>query len=353
MRRSILHAAIVLLPFLGAHGQSTTHDTDYVTDLSRRFTLRFYVSHKFNGLRLLAQGDAPDLIYRPNGNINIGLGASIRKFTLNIGVRIPGLNQDDDRKGKTRFLDTQAYVYGAQQATSIFLQVFKGYHLIRRNPLELGWAGSTEFPYRPDLLQYTIGASSLHMLNHRRFSYRAAYNQDAIQKRSQGTMLVGGYLTAYVLQADSSIVPAREAAAFPERARLHRAGFYDLGPLIGYAYTLVTGKRFFLTGSAAAGNGLGVQVTAHGTQGGQARSVVVGPGWHAQFRAALGYNSRTRYVGFVYSQEYVGYIDRTQRTLAWNVGVVRLVMAQRLQRGPRSIERGARWLQRRAREVTP
>jgi len=353
MLRFILRSALVLLPFMGLHGQSPAHDADYVTDLSRRFTLRFYVSHKFNTLRLIAQGDARDLVYRPNGNINFGLGASIRKFTLNIGVRIPWLNQDDDRKGKTRFLDAQAYVYGAKQATSVFLQVFKGYHLIRRDPQELGWGGPTAFAYRPDLVQYTIGASSLRMLNHRRFSYRAAFNQDAVQKRSQGSVLLGGYISAYVLQADSSIVPDREADSFPERARPSRAGLYDIGPLIGYACTLVLGKRFFLTGNVAAGNGLGVQVTAHETAGGYARSVVVGPGWHAQFRAALGYNSRSRYFGLVYSQEYVGYLQRTQRTFSWDVGLVRLILAQRLQRGPRSIERAGRWLERRTQEVLP
>ena len=332
---------------------SAQQDTTYVKDYSRRITYRTYLSHKFNSLQVHATGAGDDLRYRPNGRINIGVGASLRKFTLNIGVPVPFLNDDNDRKGRTRYLDAQANVYGTRQASNLFLQVFKGYHITSHTKAMLGWEGSTELPYRADLLQYNIGLSSLHILNHRRFSYRAGFNQDAVQLRSQGTWLVGGYLTAYVVRADSSLIPSRSRDQFPATADVRGASYYDLGPMVGYAHTHVMGRKWFATVSGAVGAGGSLQVARYDGPMHDLTENRSGVGWHSQFRVALGYNTAQRYVGALFSQEHIGYLQRDGGRFTWDVGVVRVVYAQRFRDRPASVERGTRWLQRKKREVLP
>lgn len=333
--------------------QSVKQDTAYVRDYSQRVTLRLYGSHKFNSMLLRAQDPYKDLRYRPNGQVNIGIGASLRKLTLNIGVRMPFVNDDDDRKGRTRYLDAQANLYGTKQASNLFLQVYKGYHITSHTKELIGWRGSTDFPYRADVLQYNFGTSSLSILNHRRFSYRAGFNQDAVQLRSQGTWLVGGYLTGFVVRADSALVPSLLQEQFPRTNAVQGASLYDLGPMAGYAYTHVLGRKWFATVSGALGAGVSVQVLRAMREEGLGSTTYMGGGWHTQLRAAAGYNTRSHYVGVVFTQEHIGYLQQAKEGFVWDVGLVRVVFAQRFRERPKAMDRGTRWLQRKKNEVLP
>lgn len=325
--------------------QRIQEDTLYVTDLSRRPTLRVYGSNKFNSMVVRSNKGFTDLRFRPNGKYIIGVGASYRRLTLNIGVPMPFVNTDNDRRGRTRYLDAQANLHTPTQSSNLFLQVFKGYHITSHAKDLLKWEQPTEFPYRADLLQYNIGLSTLRILNPNRFSYRAAFNQDAWQKRSQGSWLAGGYLTCYVVKADSGLVPTRIANEFTERSDLRKGVFVDLGVLGGYAYTLVVDRHWFATVSAAIGGGPAGQFLTSDRGMATYRSNSMGFGWHAQFRGAIGYNSRTHYVGVIYNQETIGYLMGQTNGFAWDVGNVRLFLAMRLQRkAPRIVEKGFRWL---------
>lgn len=346
-------AGFLLLFGQQAVAQNFPQDTSYVRDHSRRVTLRTYASHKFNSMVLRAEDPFTDLRFRPNGQVNIGVGASLRKFTLNIGVRAPFVNDDVDRKGRTRYLDAQANIYGTKQASNLFLQIYKGYHLTSHSKQLLGWKGSAELPYRPDLLQYNIGISSLRIMNHERFSYRAGFNQDAVQLRSQGSWLVGGYLTTFFVRSDSALVPARLRDQFPAGNNVSSASYFDLGPMAGYAYTHVFRQRWFVTGSGALGGGLSFQAVQVDEREALRARRSAGLGWHTQLRAAAGYNSRSHYVGVVFSQEHIGYVQREQQRFVWDVGLVRLVFAQRLRERPKVMERSTRWLQRKRDEVLP
>lgn len=344
---------LAFLCVAGCAVKAQQQDATFVRDLSQRITLRFYGSHKFNSMLVKADGGATDLRYRPNGQINFGIGASLRKLTLNIGVRMPFVNNDEDRKGHTRYLDAQANLYGTKQATNLFLQVFKGYHITSHTKEMLGWTGSTELPYRPDVLQYNFGVSSLRIVNHERFSYRAGFNQDAVQLKSQGSWLVGGYLTGFVVRSDSALVPIRYRADFSRTGTVQGASFYDLGPMVGYAYTHVMGEKWFATVSGAVGAGAAVQVLRRAYNDGLRPTTYFSSGWHTQVRAAAGYNTRLRYIGVVFSQEHVGYWLGGQQRFVWDVGVVRVVFAQRFKERPKVMDKGTKWLEQEKDKVLP
>jgi hypothetical protein len=79
-------------------------DSLYGNDYSYILTGRFYLSTKDNAFALRSRGGR-DLVYRPNNQINWGLGASYRAITLNIGIRIPLINDNDAIYGNTRYFD--------------------------------------------------------------------------------------------------------------------------------------------------------------------------------------------------------------------------------------------------------
>lgn len=350
-RPALLLCAWLLVSASALYGQGARakkevqQDSLYVIDLSRRPTVRVYGSTKFNSMVVRSRPGRPDLRFRPNSQYNIGVGASYRRLTLNIGVPMPFVNSDNDRRGRTRYVDAQANLHTPTQSSNLFLQVFKGYHITSHPRSALQWDQPTEFPYRGDLLQYNIGLSTLRILNPQRFSYRAAFNQDAWQKRSQGSWLAGGYLTSYVVRADSGLVPARIANDFTERADLRHGVFLDLGVLGGYAYTLVVRQHWFATLSGAIGGGPAAQFLRADRGAGTFRTNSVGFGWHGQLRAAIGYNTRARYVGLVFNQENIGYPMGRNDGFAWDVGNFRLILAIRLQRkAPKVVEKGFRWL---------
>jgi hypothetical protein len=321
----------------------------YVRDYSRRITARVFSSTKYNAF-FLASPAYPDLVYRPNNRINVGVGASYRSLTLNIGFGLAIINDDNEVRGKTKFLDAQANIYNQHWATNLFLQVFGGYYVSSHDLAQVGWSQDTQRPYRADLVQFNFGASSLRILNDRRFSYRASFNQDAWQRKSQGSFLLGGYMTYYNLRADSSLVPTHLIDQFDPQARLSRGSFLDLGPMGGYAYTLVYHENWFLTLSAALGGGLSIQRVISDMGEGEAARSGMGLGWHGQLRSGLGYNSAWNCIGLSFNQENIGYLITDQGNFRWNVGNVRLNLAHRFNRKIHAADRGLRWFRKKVME---
>ncbi|MBK8340887.1 MAG: DUF4421 domain-containing protein [Flavobacteriales bacterium] len=320
-------------------------DTAYVADYSHLLSLRIYSSTKYNALTI-ASRSATDLVHRPNNRINIGIGASYRSLTLNIGFGIPFVNNDEAVRGKTQYLDAQANVHTQRWAANLFLQIFGGYYIASHNLEQVGWVQDTERPYRADLVQFNLGGSALRIANHRRFSYRAAFTQDAWQRKSQGSVLVGGYITYYNVRADSSLVPSALSAGFDRHARMRRGTFFDIGPMGGYACTFVLKEHWFLTASAAVGAGLSIQNIVSTDPGNDVVQTDAGPGWHAQMRASGGYNSRKINIALSFNQENIGYLLTGQESFRWNVGNVRLNLVKRFNRRVPMADRGIRWFRK-------
>lgn len=324
-------------------------DSLYVQDYSHILTGRTYISTKDNAFSIRASGGSNNLIYNPNNRINLGLGASYRSLTLNIGLPIPGLNDRDDVFGRTRYFDAQANIHTKRTATNLFLQLFTGYHLRSHTLEETNWPPLAQKPYRPDAFQFNFGFSSLRVVNNDRFSYRASFNQDAWQKRSQGSWLFGGYATFFGLRADSSLVPTALNADFTASARISRADLFDAGAMGGYVHTFVYKGHWFATFSAVVGAGLSLQNTVYtSTDATDKRSgLEAGPGWRTQARAGAGYNSARHYVGISYNLERSGHSLAEEQRFAWNVSNIRFNVVRRFNTHIGFMDRGIRWFRRR------
>lgn len=259
------------------------HDSAYYKTYPTKLTARVYFSKKYTSLLLEGVDDTRALHFRPNTPVNIGVGATYRVLSLNLGVSLQWLNPNAAERGKTKFLDLQSHIYAPKWVIDLYGQFYKGYYVAPR-----GYASSVPDQYhiRPDLRINMVGVSAYRLLNGERFSYRAAFLQNEWQIKSAGSFLFGGEFYTGSINADSAFVPKQLEADYSQRG-IHRNNFTEFGPGIGYAYTAVIDKHFFITGSLTAT--ADISFVKEFSANGSATRTSVSP--NASLRGVLGYNS--------------------------------------------------------------
>ena len=83
----------------------TDHDTTYYESFfGKKITGRVYFSQKYQALEVKRKDEtSPRLRYTPNTNLNMGIGATYRAFTLNLAYGFGFLNRGEEQKGKTKY----------------------------------------------------------------------------------------------------------------------------------------------------------------------------------------------------------------------------------------------------------
>lgn len=309
-------------------------DSTYVLDYTHMLTMRAYFSTKFNAMDVDDRKLASHVEYRPNTNVNFGLGASYRAFTLNLGVGVPALNRDDSLRGETKYLDAQGNMYGRRFAVNLFAQIYRGYYIDQLSfpgfNLDTSYADALrDDRLRPDIRQRNFGASVMHILNNRRFSYRAAFNQDAWQRRSAGSWLVGGNLVYQGVRAERSVIPSAIDSSWREPLRFRRIDQVEFGGMGGYAHTFVVQKRWYFSITACLG--LGLVRNGSSVQGADdyARRTHWGGNLRSQARIAAGYNSARTNVGISYVNEQSQTSLAPSAIYGWSVGNFRIFFVKR------------------------
>ncbi len=295
------------------------YDTSYYSSYNYLITGRFYFSKKYTSfnLRNLQQGLA--LKYFPNTTLNMGVGATYKWATLNLAYGFGFLNPEDG-KGKTKYLDLQMHNYGRKVIVDIFGQFYNGFYL--NNDQITDAAG--EYYKRPDLKVRIFGVSGQYLFNYDRFSYRAAFLNNEWQKKSAGSMLLGWEFFLGQSTADSSMVPtplkAPPGDAPPAGdVNVNRVEFIETGPNVGYAYTYVYKKHWFLAGSLTVSLDYGKSVMKGDTR---VQKEAFSPNYFV--RAVAGYNSsRWAYTISFVNQAVQLTSQRASRYASLNTGNVR------------------------------
>ncbi len=262
--------------------KSVINDTAYYERYPDHLTTRVYLSQKFLKFTI-PSSTMKDVEYKANTKMNLGIGATYRNISLNVFYGFAFLNKDT-AKGETKGLDFQFHLYPRKWAIDLVALFPKGYYMFPK-----GYATSPgKYYYRPDIKVRLLGLSAYQVPNKERFSYRAAITQNEWQKKSAGSPLYGGMIYNGVVNGDSSLVPRSIENGFAQKG-ITNINFTGVGAGLGYAYTLVIKKHFFITASTV-GN-LNLTITSEDGAQGKHRKTTVGPALVA--KAALGYNSDT------------------------------------------------------------
>ncbi len=269
--------------------QKVMNDTSYYETYPDKLTGRLYLAQKFLKFTIPPSGNQTDIEYKANTKMNIGIGVTYRNISANIFYGFAFLNKDT-AKGETKGLDLQLQLYPRRWAIDLIALFPKGYYMYPK-----GYASSNpnNYYYRPDVQLKLISVSAYKVPNKAKFSYRAAVKLSEWQKRSAGSPLYGGTIYYGTAQGDSALVPKSIESSFPQKG-ISNVNFMALGAGIGYAYTLVIAKHFFITASALANLDLTFS-SEEGSSAGKQRKTSIGPSIVA--KGGLGYNSSTWSVG--------------------------------------------------------
>ncbi|RPE12230.1 DUF4421 domain-containing protein [Chitinophaga lutea] len=276
------------------------NDSSYVEDHTEDLTLRLFGSRKYTYYDMKDRGLKEEVLYRPNSANNVGFGVNYKFIGLNFAFNLPFINNDNEKYGKTKFLDLQAHLYLRKLVVDFYGQYYKGYYEAAATRRISNAFPRKAVSLRPDMLNTDLGLHVQYIFNDKRFSYRAAFMQNEYQKKSAGSFLLGGEVFTWQLRGDSALVPHDlNVPGFfgdlPFRGT-HTVSFAVNG---GYAYTLVLARYFFVTASVSAGAGLNHTKLRYS----DGRPSTAGWGWafNNTIRLAAGYNSSYYYFGLHYT----------------------------------------------------
>ena len=262
----------------------------YVEDMTQLFNLRVYTLTKLNTLEIINPPDK--IILRPNGNTNIGIGFNYKRLGLAVAFGRPLSQSSIEKYGLTNRLDMQVSMYGKRIGLDGFMQWYQSYYMA--NPSDFVNWDKPEYPQEKDLQVFSIGASGFYLFNSEKFSYRAAYLRNEIQKKSAGSFSAGIFFYHDMVRSENGFVPVEFPDSIHDDFDLKDFDATTLGILIGYQHTIVISKNFFVNIQATPGLGFRrLDVTAVNGESSPENS----PAWQVLGRLALGYEFDWFYIG--------------------------------------------------------
>jgi len=297
---------IVMLPFFC----QSQIDTTYIKPFENKFSLNTYLSTKFISLEKEAHGEMKK--FTPNTPLNLGLGVSINNTIINLSYGY-GLNfMRDKEKGRTKALDFQIHNYGEKFVFDLFFQKYKGFYTSDDSDKNI--------ELYPDLDIQKYGAFGQYVFNHKKFSYKASFNQSERQLKSAGSYLLGGGVYFTKIASDSSFV-------YKSKNSITN---FQFGLSGGYAHTWVINKRWFASISTTIGVNFGTErINDFGK-----KKIEIYPTFFP--RMSVGYNKENWSVGLSYVNNFIfsSFSENEINNVGLSSGNFQIVYIRRINSNP-------------------
>lgn len=271
---------------------SCKYDTTRIQDLSEQLSLYMYGINKLYAISILNETGSK-LELSPNGRTNFGFGFNYKWMGIGIAFKVPGTQNDDDIYGETSRLDFQLNLFTRSVAVDFSTQYYKGYYVT--NPEIFTEWEQPEYPQLNNLETVSFNLSGDYFVNHKKFSYRAAFVRNEIQKKSAGSLILGAYTRLDIANSPEGFIPNELPSNLKDTFDIYNFKTINYGLSIGYAYTFVIHKKIFMSLSLVPGLGskslvittnTGVSDRAHGVSS------------RFDSRLAIGYEHKHFYLGF-------------------------------------------------------
>ncbi|KAI9549379.1 hypothetical protein GHT06_003745 [Daphnia sinensis] len=214
-------------------------DLDSYQDYQRR------ILGKYTDFVLSNPREGKNIRYIPSSGVNVGIGVTYQKFTINLGFPIDIFNPSR-QKDFPDLLDLQSHIYTTKWMIDFFGQFYTGYTIPESSKTDYSML-------REDMKVRKLGILAGYILKGEQISLQAASQQSAIQKRSAFSPLVGFEAYRVLVKGDSLIFPMEENI----ETNFIRSDYFHFGPNAGLVGSLVFGKGFFITGALIANLGAG------------------------------------------------------------------------------------------------
>jgi hypothetical protein len=242
---SVLFAMMLTTSFSFAqNGHPAGHDSSYYQSYKGSVIVRVFLARKYDQFRMSPPGNLPNMDYHANTTLSLGAGFTYRAISLSFSKELSFL-KSEQQKGKTDATDLQLHLYKQKWTIDALAEFYSGYYL---RPQGLAAPEGQDFYLRPDLGVQLVGGSAYRVFNDQRFTYGGGLTQNGWQKKSAGSFLLGGDAFYIAVNADSSFVPGKVDSQYFQH-NIRKLQLFEMGPGVGYAYTLVVHENFFFLGS--------------------------------------------------------------------------------------------------------
>ena len=255
---------LFIVPFISraqveidTNSADSTIVSDRYVDYSDQLLLKFMTVSKINKLEIINKDNDQSIKLKPYGITSLGFGFNYKWLGLGIAFGLPASAEEEEIYGKTQRFDFQLNIYSKKFVVDAFAQQYTGFYV--ENASELTDWNSTSFPQQESMRTFSMGVGGYYIFNHKKLSYKAAYVRNAVQKKSAGSFLLGGFYSIDNAGIESGDTATFVPSFFPKAVRdslpIDDYTSRSFGVSFGYTYTLVFFKRFFVNLSLIPGVG--------------------------------------------------------------------------------------------------
>ena len=269
------------------------YDTTRIKDYSDHLSLWLYGIQKLYSLEIRNSDIDKTLKVSPNGQTNIGVGFNYKWMGIGVAFKSPFAKNDDDIYGETSRLDAQFNVFTRSFGMDMSFQYYKGYYI--SNPEDfIKHEDEEEYPQLPNLETVSLELSAYYFTNHRKFSYRAAFVRNEVQLKGAGSPIFGIYTRIDIAHDPDGFIPEVLPDSLKHHYNITAFANTNYGLSVGYTYTFVIWKKFFINLSFVPGLGA-KSLKIYTTEG----EFVPKIGLSARIvaRSAIGYEHKYFYLG--------------------------------------------------------
>lgn len=248
--------------FTGFFREFNITESAYIEDQHYNYTVMLQNTNTYE-LYTLRNKEGQSITFAPDMSWRLGPYLGWRWVFLGYTFDLKHINASDHHTSKKE-LDLS--LYSSMLGVDLFWrQTGNDYH-IERMKLgdDINTSAMLKAPF--DGFKSSIkGFNLYYILNHRKFSYPAAYAQSTVQRRSAGTMLLGIGYTRHKLEVDwdklSDLVDSRlnpdgthePSAKIDSSLMFSQVKYSDVNVSCGYAYNWVFAKNWLFDFSLSMG----------------------------------------------------------------------------------------------------
>ncbi|RKD92267.1 DUF4421 family protein [Mangrovibacterium diazotrophicum] len=230
-------------------------DSNYIDSYYDDVVVRLYTADKGNHVYFSDRANNIGIRYRSNDSFKLGVGVNYKWFGLKVGADLPFSHSNPDIYGKSSSFGLQSYIIARPFILDVVALRTTGYYLTLhgKNANQFDADASGVYHVNRGLKTSNLGVNFIYVLNSKRFSYKAAFNQTDLQKKSAGSLIWGCGLSSFKIENGEAIIPSEFTEQyFKDWDGLMNFHSYSISGSLGYAYSLVPFKYAILTASTSA-----------------------------------------------------------------------------------------------------
>ena len=271
------------------------HDTSYIENHADKFIFKLIGVNKYNYFKVKDAGANTSVRYRPDRRLNLGFGISYKWFAFDLAFNL-GIEEDSDFEN-SKLIDLSGTIFSSKQFINATYQSYYGYQMSRVSGISPDQLPDS--PIRDDIRTVFFGLQYFFVFDYDKFSLKASFIHNEIQKKSAGSFLLGAGFGYYNLGADSTVVPEEFYEHFHPKLQFTDLNASTLSIGLGYIYTLVWKKHFYVTVSFIPG--IGINYGDYKTDFREPYKTHLYLGFKTM--NSIGYNSRQLFGGIQFSND--------------------------------------------------